>query len=118
MDVLTKILNFLRPSLTKVLILCMLILVTMFVIVHREATSKVLWEQLRGVPYPFLVLTEYRGPCPPDNAFCVEVYFQKVYPIGILGDIFIWYLVTCVITKTFEKVTDWYGAKGLNEKSI
>lgn len=70
-----KLLNFLRPNFIKLLVLFILILNSMLVPVHREATSKVSWDQIRGIPYPFLVLTEYRGPCSPENTFCVEITF-------------------------------------------
>ena len=107
-----RLLHFLKPNFIKMLVAFVLVITTVFVLVHREATSKVSWEQLRGIPYPFLVLTEYRGPCPPDNIFCVEVYFQKVNPIKMIVNMFIWYLVSCVIIGIFERVKSQYEAKG------
>lgn len=107
-----RLLNFLKPNFIKLLVAFILVFTTVFVIVHREATSKVSWEQLRGIPYPFLVLTENRGPCLPDNIFCVEVYFQKIYPIEMLVNTFIWYFVSCVIIGIFERVKNRYEVRG------
>lgn len=92
-----KVLLFLRPSLFKVVIWAVAIFLTLLVVVEREATSKVSWDQTRGIPFPFLLLTEYRGPCPPLNDFCVRFNLQTIYPFGSLLDILIWYFVACAL---------------------
>lgn len=101
-NILMKIIKFLRPNFYKLFLLFILMTMTLFVIVNREATSKISWDQVRGTPFPSLVLTEYRGPCPPQNIFCVEIYFQRIYPIGMFLDILIWYVVSCIVILPYE----------------
>jgi len=96
-----KTLYFLRPNFQKVVVLVIFILMTTSIIVYREPTSKVSWDQLRGIPFPFLALTEYRGPCPPTNAFCVKFFFQEVRLVELLQNILIWYLVSCFLVSVF-----------------
>ena len=97
-----KTLYFLKPNFYKVLVLAILILITLLVIVHRVPTSKVSWDQMRGMPFPFLVLTEYRGPCTPLNTFCVKYYFQEIYIIELLKNILIWYVASCILVVVYE----------------
>jgi len=97
-----KALSFLRFDYSKLLVLVALVLMTMLVVVSREATSKVSWEQMRGIPFPFLVITEYRGPCQPLNTFCIDLFFQRIYPIELLKDILIWYVVSCAMVLGYE----------------
>ena len=101
---LMKTLYFLRPSFSKILVLVILISMTILVIVHSEATSKVSWDQMRGIPFPFLMLTEYRGSCLPSNAFCVKVYFERIFPIELIKNILVWYVVSCVLILIYETV--------------
>jgi hypothetical protein len=105
-----KLLNFLRPNFTKLLMLFILILMSILVLVHREATSKVLWDQIRGIPYPFLVLTEYRGPCLPEKTFCVEINVQEIYYIELLKNIVIWYVISCALISVYKTARERYGA--------
>ena len=99
-----KTLIFLRPNFPKVVVLVIFILMTTAIIVYREPTSKVSWDQLRGVPFPFLAITEYRGPCPPTNTFCVKYFLQEVRLIDFLQNILIWYLVSCLLVSIIEPI--------------
>jgi hypothetical protein len=107
----TKVLLFFRPGLFKVVVLVVAMSLTLLVIVEREATSKVSWDQTRGAPFPFLVLTEYRGPCPPLNDFCIRFYFQAIYPVELLLDALIWYIVSCTLASNYirQLVTNRFG---------
>ena len=91
-----KIWFFLRPNLVKLIILMIVILSSLSVVTEREATSKVTWSEKRGVPWPFLTLTEYQGPCPPVN-FCTKVYIQTFHPFELLLDILGWYVISCIL---------------------
>jgi hypothetical protein len=66
---------------------------------------------MRGIPYPFLVLAEYRGPCPPQKTLCVEVYFQKIHYIELLKNVFIWYVISGILISIYNEVHERYRVK-------
>ena len=110
-----KILYFLRPNFYKILVLVILVLITMLTIVSRVPTSKVSWDQIRGAPFPSFVLTEYRGPCPPLNTFCVRYYFQEIYLVELLINILIWYIASCVLFMIYNIIG---GRSRVNESGL
>lgn len=111
---LMKAINLLRPNFPKLLLFVLFMLMSTFVVVSRDATSKVSWDQVRGTPFPYLVLTEYRGPCLPQNTFCVEVNFQRIYLTELLIDILIWYVISCGMILPYEKqIKQFRGRKSI-----
>ena len=112
--ILMKAINFLHPNLPKLILFVLLMLMSMFVVVRRDATSKVSWEQVRGTPFSYLVLTEYRGPCSPQNTFCVKINFQRIYSKNLLVDILFWYVISCGIILPYDKlVKQFRGRKSI-----
>jgi hypothetical protein len=101
---LKKIWLFLCPSLVKLAILLIAITLSLFVVVEREATSKVTWSEKRGIPLPFLAITQYQGPCPPLD-FCSEVDVQTLYPAQMLLDVLWWYIASCALFLGYKKVS-------------
>jgi hypothetical protein len=82
-------LSILRPTLLKLIVTFITVLLTLFVVSQRTATSKVSWNESRGAPLPFLNLVEYQGPCPPVS-FCTEVQVNSLQLLPLLIDILIW----------------------------
>ncbi len=103
---LVKIGYFLKPNLSKVIVLVILILMFIPLVAYREPTSKVTWDEIRGMPFPFLMLTEYRGPCPPANTFCVKSSFQELRFIELIKSILFWYPVSCAIVLGYETLRE------------
>lgn len=96
--------NYLRPNL---LILTILLVALSLTWNEHEATSKVTWKESRGAPWPFLTLTEYRGPCPPRN-FCTELQIDTLHPWALLLDILSWYVVCCSLLWGYKKILALY----------
>jgi hypothetical protein len=94
--VLLKSWGFLRPNFIKLAMLVLVMSMTMLVITDQQATSKVTWNQERGLPLPFLTLGKYQGPCPPSDA-CTRVFIQRLHPLELLLDFLGWYVVSCVL---------------------
>ena len=103
-----KIWSFFRPNLVKFIVLIVALSLALLVIMERDATSKVTWNVSRGVPLPFLTITEYRGPCPPIN-FCTEVNMQSIHFLQLTLDILWWHIIACILfwisEKTWRKLT-------------
>jgi hypothetical protein len=87
---------FLRPNLLKLLFLTILLAVTCFVPIGHKATSKISWQENRGIPLAIVTLSGYEGPCSNSN-LCREVSIQNIWPIAFILDIFVWYMVTCLV---------------------
>ena len=52
--VLKNLVNWMRPNNILIAIFASLCLLLPFIVVHEQATSKMTWDQFRGVPLPFL----------------------------------------------------------------
>jgi hypothetical protein len=87
---------FLRPNLPKILLLAILLAVTCFVSTGYKATSKVSWQENRGIPLAIVTLAGYEGPGSNSN-LCREVRIQNIWPIAFILDIFVWYMVSCLV---------------------
>lgn len=98
-----RVWSFLRPTWVKLLVLAILISITLLVVIERQATSKVTWNESRGAPLPFLTLAGYQGPCPP-LSFCTKVFFHALHPIEMLLDILVWYVVSCVFVWGYTRL--------------
>jgi hypothetical protein len=86
----------LRPSFPKLVILIILIALSVFALTERVPTSKVTWQENRGVPLAFLSLTEHR--LGPGLNFCMRRYLDAFEPFLLISNGLIFYYVTCVVS--------------------
>lgn len=100
---------FLRPSILKVILLAVMLVIASYVVTKHEATSKVSWQENRGIPLSFLIISGYTGPCSPRYA-CQELKVQKFQMITLLLDIISWYIISCLVVLVCESVKWWRGA--------
>ena len=75
-----------RPNLIKLIILTVIMALTLLVVSNYKATSKVTWEESRGIPLPFVTLNKYQGPCSSFN-ICRETNLQTIHFLNGLIDI-------------------------------
>ena len=92
-----KILKLLRPNLIRLLITLTLVILMMLVVVDYRETSKVSWEETRGIPLSALILNGYYGPCLPLET-CKKLSIQSFHTMALLFDSIISYVVACTIT--------------------
>lgn len=97
--------SLLHPSFAKLVTLIILIALSVFALTERTATSKLTWQENRGVPLAFLSLTEHRGPCGPDFNFCTSRHFDALYPLQLVADGLVLYYATCVFGFAIQKVS-------------
>ena len=58
-----KLIEILRPTLPVVFLADVLFLLSLFIFVTSEETSKVSWNQYRGAPLNAMQTLKYTGPC-------------------------------------------------------
>lgn len=97
-----KIRLFLRPNPLKLVFVLIGITLTLLLVVERDATSKVTWNESRGAPLPFLTVIEYRGPCPP-HSYCTRVDIKAFHPVKLLVDILGWYVLSCTLFFVYKR---------------
>jgi hypothetical protein len=83
------------------------------IIIDHNATSKVSWQEERGIPFRFVNISGYEGPC-SEKDFCREVKIQDFYLWALIFDIVGWYLVSCTISLAYHSIKK----KWIEEKSI
>ena len=64
----------------------------------REAASKVVWFESRGIPLPFLALSVYRGPCWPERDFCTRLGLESLDLLPLFADLLFIYLLSCAVS--------------------
>jgi ABC-type antimicrobial peptide transport system permease subunit len=99
-----KYLSILRPNIVKIVITITGVLLSLFIVTNRIAISKVTWDEKRGVPIPFLYLTEYRGPCTYDNKFCSYYIYNSIQPLGIIINIIAIYIISCLVAAIIRRI--------------
>lgn len=55
---------------------------------RSEPTSKVTWEDRRGLPIAFVQINRYTGPCAPEQT-CSRIYVAGFDPLALVMDILI-----------------------------
>lgn len=90
--------NTFRLSLLKLVVLIAVIGISVFAFSERNPTTKVTWEENRGVPLAFLVVTELRGPVWPTRRVYESVSF---FPL--LANISVTYYAICVSGQTLQQ---------------
>lgn len=88
---------FVRPSPFKLASTLILLALSLLVVTQCAATSKVTWEETRGVPLEFITLVKYRGSCGPDGAFCYRYDVLALHPFPLALDVLILYLISCLV---------------------
>ncbi len=96
--------SLVRPNLLQLAIWVILLALLLSVATQRIATSKVTWEETRGIPLAFATFGEYRGPCGPEGDFCVKFGVQSLYPFPLALDILILYLTSCIVSFALHRV--------------
>jgi hypothetical protein len=93
------------PTLLKVAMLIILIVFSVIARVEYEATSKISWEESRGLPFTFLTSTEIRGLCKTGIIFWECRSFYSLSPMAFIIDVLIVYLVVCAAVQTLFELS-------------
>jgi hypothetical protein len=94
------------PTLLKLATLIILILLSVLARSEYEATTKISFEESRGLPFAFLTFTEIRGVCNAGIVFWKCRFFDNLNILALIIDVLIIYTVVCV------------GVRALFESSI
>ena len=88
------------PTLPNVAMLIILIILSALALSEYNATSKISWQESRGLPFSFLTLTEIRGICNAGIVFWKCRSFENLNPLVLIMDILIVYSAICVSVQT------------------
>jgi hypothetical protein len=95
--------RFLQPSIIKLLLTMLLLALALFAVLDIQAASKVYREENRGIPLSFVTISIYEGPC-RESDFCRDVDIQNINLYALIGDVAVWYLVSCITVSVFRIV--------------
>ena len=84
------------PTLLNMAMLIILIVLSVLALSEYRATSKISWEESRGLPFSFLTFTEIRGICNAGIAFWKCRSFENLSLVALIIDVLIVYAVICV----------------------
>ena len=90
--------SLVRPNLLQLGIWAVLLALLLSVATQRVATTKVTWEETRGIPLAFVTFWEYRGPCGPEEGFCRRSGIEALHLFPLALDILILYLISCIVS--------------------
>jgi hypothetical protein len=99
---------FLSPNFVQIVLLLILAISTSLIVTGYEPTSKVSWLENRGIPFHFVTITGYEGPCPGKD-LCRYINILSFDPWVLITDLTIWYLVSCTIIPVYEAVKKLLG---------
>jgi hypothetical protein len=105
------------PTLLKVAILILLVVLSVFARTGYEATSKISWEESRGLPFAFLTLTEIRGLC---NTGIIFWECRSIYNLNLMAfiiDAIIIYFTVCIGVQTVFELSTLVSEKWLLKNS-
>jgi glycopeptide antibiotics resistance protein len=110
-----KIRLLLRPDKTKITLMMIFTLLSLIIVTGLEWTTKMTWYANRGFPFPFLKIYDFvkGGSCTPYN-ICLATNIQDFSPFAMLMDLFVWYLVSCIIAFAYHRIKK----KRTEEKSV
>jgi hypothetical protein len=98
----------LQPGFVRIALFVFLVASTSLVAMRYEPTSKVSWLQEQGLPFAFLTVSGYAGPC-TGNDFCRNLHVDSL-DLGILIlDAAVWYLVSCAVTWAYAAARNQAG---------
>ena len=86
-----------KPSISKVTIPLITLLISLFLPLRVEATSKVTFDLFQGFPLSFLELNQYRGPCSPNGFYCEKLSFVSIDLFALIFNFIILYLIICLV---------------------
>jgi hypothetical protein len=89
------------PTLLNVAMLVILLVLSVLALSEYRATSKVSWEESRGLPFSFLTFTEIRGLCNAGIAFWKCRSFNNLNLQALIMDVLIIYPVVCIGVQVF-----------------
>jgi hypothetical protein len=106
------------PTLLKVAMLISLIVFSVLARVEYEATSKISWEESRGLPFAFLTFTEIRGLCKTGIIFweCRSIYSLR--PMAFMMDVLIVYFVVCTAVQTLFELSTLNLKNGYSKPAV
>jgi hypothetical protein len=88
--------NLLQPNKITLGFLFLLVLLSSITPNYFSYTTKITWDEYHGIPYTFLKLTGCYGPC-GEEEISRRYFIQEFDVFSLLGNIFIWYIVACLI---------------------
>jgi hypothetical protein len=91
------------PTMLNVAMLAVLIFLSVLALSEYSATSKISMAESRGLPFPFLALTEVRGICHTGMAFWQCRLFENLNPLLLIIDVLIVYVAICVSIQTVSE---------------
>lgn len=92
---------FLRLNAVKMVLQVILLILASLVTSGYEATSKVSWQENRGIPFPFVTISYYSGPC-LYQIYCQQAKIIYLSMCAIIGNVIVWYFVSCVIVLGYD----------------
>jgi len=72
--------------------------------VRSEPTSKVTWEDRRGLPLAFIQINRYTGPCAPEEEACRRISVAYIDPLALALDCLALGVVSGIITAVILKL--------------
>jgi len=99
---------FLRPNRAKIVFLLIMAMIATIVITSHDATSKVSWLENRGIPFSFVSISGYEGPC-LQNSPCRIIRIESFNPIAFLFDISFLYVISSLMYSVYEMLKNRHG---------
>lgn len=106
----------LRPSANQLVILLILVLLSSTVVTKRFATTKVTWEESRGIPLTVVIIGEIRyRPCRLGSPDCIRS-IERVFIPNLLLNAFFVHLVLSILGSLSKNPHIRYWLKILNRR--
>jgi hypothetical protein len=102
----SRIERILISSIGKLFLALILFSLLSLIATDYQSTSKVSWEENRGVPFTFLVLEMYDGPCDV-NEVCKNAQIKAFYSVAFLFDFMLMYLGILAVSFLFSRKLRW-----------
>jgi hypothetical protein len=90
-------------TLPKSIVLIVLIALSILALSEYQPTTKITWEESRGVPLAFLTVTETRGPCSAGAAFWKCRFVENFHPLQLIANAMIIYYAVCVGSQAVQE---------------
>jgi hypothetical protein len=97
-----KHINF-HPTLFKCTTLIILVVLSILARSEYGATTKISFDESRGLPFAFLTFTEIRGVCNAGIMFWKCRFYDNLNPLVLLIDVLIIYAVVCMEVEALLK---------------
>ena len=90
-------------TLPKSTALIVLIALSVLALSEYQATTKITWEESRGIPLAFLTVTETRGPCLAGAAFWKCRFVEDFHPLQLIANAMVIYYAVCVSSQAVQE---------------